>query len=317
MPTSQTDIKLLWDRSANRCAICHCELSQDKARVSGSFPLGEQAHIVAKTEDGPRGRSVLSPDERESYHNLLLLCPNHHTEADKNVEDYPAERLHFIKSKHELWVRETLSGASEQKRLAADLVYTNLIDMAVHAAQLRRWETWTSRALAPIPAWPYDAPDRIFKFAQKTVSALWPESHPELKRSIQHLATVLNHAVNVFQEHCEERHGKLVAVRFYKIEEWDPARYDRLIKRWNSWVEECHRLVHEATKAANWFADVVRRDINPMFFALEGRFRLTEGPFRNLMVRVSVPQYSRQERDNVRESFLKRVRRWQNRRSPP
>ena len=32
-------------------------------------------------------------------------------------------------------------------------------------------------------------------------------------------------------------------------------------------------------EAANWLADVVRRDVNPMFFAAEGKFLIEGGPF--------------------------------------
>ncbi len=58
-------------------------LSEDKNTSSESFPFGEQAHIVAEEEEGPRGKSVLSKEERNSYHNHILLCPNCHTKIDK------------------------------------------------------------------------------------------------------------------------------------------------------------------------------------------------------------------------------------------
>ncbi|MEA1975365.1 MAG: hypothetical protein U9N10_07360, partial [Bacillota bacterium] len=42
---------------------------------------------VGEKEDAARGKSQLSLDERNTYHNLILLCPTHHTEIDKNEED--------------------------------------------------------------------------------------------------------------------------------------------------------------------------------------------------------------------------------------
>ena len=112
MPIIQKDIKLLWGRAANRCSICRLELAQDKASISESFPLGEQAHIIAREPAGPRGHSVLSDSERDSYYNLILLCPTHHRIVDENVEDYPTEKLHIIKAQHELWVRQSLEIAT-------------------------------------------------------------------------------------------------------------------------------------------------------------------------------------------------------------
>ncbi len=96
----ERDIKLLWGRAANRCAICQSPLSQSAS--SGTYLLGEQAHIVAESNDGPRGASILGLDDRNSYGNMILLCPNHHKEIDKNASDWPVEKLHITKTTHEL-----------------------------------------------------------------------------------------------------------------------------------------------------------------------------------------------------------------------
>jgi len=110
MEIPKKDLKILWGRAANRCSICKIELSADKKHKKSSYPLGEQAHIVAENNEGPRGKSIFSEKERSSYQNLILLCPTHHTEIDKAPEDFPIERLHMIKQKHEDWVRESLHG---------------------------------------------------------------------------------------------------------------------------------------------------------------------------------------------------------------
>jgi hypothetical protein len=106
---SQKDTKRLWSRAAGRCSMCRRELTEDKSAISDSVLIGEQAHIVAEETTGPRGQSILSVDDRNTYHNLILLCPNDHTLIDKNPDDYPLERLYVIKSRHEVWVRDTLS----------------------------------------------------------------------------------------------------------------------------------------------------------------------------------------------------------------
>ena len=108
--TKLKDVKLLWSRSGNLCAFPRCrkELSTDSKASSDSFPLGEQAHIVGESKSFARGRSDLSEAERNSYFNLILLCPDHHTLIDKDDKAYTTERLHYIKDCHELWVRERL-----------------------------------------------------------------------------------------------------------------------------------------------------------------------------------------------------------------
>lgn len=126
MEILEKDIKLLWGRAASRCSICRIELTQDKQSTNSSFLVGEQGHIVAEKPNGPRGNSILSIDERNSYDNLILLCPTHHKIIDKNVEDFPIEKLHILKSRHELWVQNTLTketAVSRELRPVSELLY--------------------------------------------------------------------------------------------------------------------------------------------------------------------------------------------------
>lgn len=111
------DVKILWGRSGNRCAFpgCKIELTPDGATST----LGEMAHIVADSPNGPRGESTLTPDERDQYSNLILLCPTHHTQIDSNPEEWTVERLVRIKAEHENWVSRQL----EQER-----IFINKID---------------------------------------------------------------------------------------------------------------------------------------------------------------------------------------------
>ena len=100
----EKEIKILWGRSGNRCAICKLELTPEGDKET----LGEMAHINAKSLDGPRGDSSLTPAERDKYKNLILLCPTHHSEIDKNFKDWPVKRLLETKANHESWVSDQL-----------------------------------------------------------------------------------------------------------------------------------------------------------------------------------------------------------------
>ena len=121
MAIGQKDIKLLWGRSGNRCAFCKRELTQDKKAVTASFTLGEQAHIIGDKDNAARGKSKLTSKERDTYHNLILLCPTHHTEIDSIEEDWSVEKIHHLKSEHELWVTETLSETINHTKLAKQI----------------------------------------------------------------------------------------------------------------------------------------------------------------------------------------------------
>jgi len=99
------DIKILWGRSGNRCAICKLELTPDGSRET----LGEMAHIVARSSDGPRGDENVSLAERDGYDNLILLCPTHHVEVDKAPSTWSVSHLCVAKTDHERRVSDQLN----------------------------------------------------------------------------------------------------------------------------------------------------------------------------------------------------------------
>lgn len=68
--------------------------------VEGTVILGEIAHIVAESEEGPRGKSVLTKEERNRESNLMLVCNNHHQLIDSKPASYTVERLHAMKEAH-------------------------------------------------------------------------------------------------------------------------------------------------------------------------------------------------------------------------
>ncbi len=307
MSISQRDIKLLWARAAGRCSFpdCRIKLTQDKKLASDSFPLGEQAHIVGENKSAPRGKSPLTKDERNSYFNLILLCPTHHTIVDNNPEGYPVEKLHLMKDQHELWVESTLSESKDKRKTAQDVIYADLIDATVEACQLDSWDKWASHTVSTYMVWDKDAPGRIFEFHNKILGAIWPNTLPELECSLKKLVYELHEAINTFCEHCEIDKGeaeRLVEVKFYHIPEWNPKLYDELSAEYGKWHENCENHIREATKAANWFADVVRRDINPLFFATRGKFFIVEGPFAMLEFRSFFLEYTEEEKEKILRS---------------
>ena len=303
---NQKDIKLLWGRAANRCSICRIELSQDKRSDMSSFVLGEQAHIIGEKEDAPRGKSPLSEEERSSYHNIILLCPNHHTEIDKNEADWPVEKLYFVKSSHELWVRETLGDAADARLLAKQVAVSSIIDTAVKLCRLEDWKSWTSGALAPDPQWSADLPEMLFEFRQRVAAAIWPAEFEELQRATTTLAVLLHEAASTFMNHSTYNDGIYWPHKFYKAGGFNP-NYDKDLEKYEDWLDECFRLVKDSTRAANWFADVVRRDINPMFFAERGKFVILEGPFMpDLKFHASIPEYTEEQKAELPQSLLRK-----------
>lgn len=108
MPRSYTQktIKLLFARSAGKCAICRQALIVKATSEDPVAVIAQIAHICGESDDGPRPCPSMPPQERNSYENLLLLCPNHHAEVDIQPNSYTVEQLREIKQNHEDWVRQ-------------------------------------------------------------------------------------------------------------------------------------------------------------------------------------------------------------------
>ena len=91
----------LFGKAAGRCEFSGCNKSvwrNDLTLTEGNF--GEVAHIIAASEDGPRG-SEKSADLQIEFDNLMLLCQRCHKEIDDNPETYSAKLLSGWKKKHE------------------------------------------------------------------------------------------------------------------------------------------------------------------------------------------------------------------------
>lgn len=115
MSISNQTRKLLWGRSGNRCAICRRELTMSGKDEDSDCVIGEECHIVAKKNDGPRGISDLNKKQRDEYENLILLCSIHHKKIDDQIENYSVKNLKTIKLHHERWVRNSLNAFDDIK----------------------------------------------------------------------------------------------------------------------------------------------------------------------------------------------------------
>jgi len=122
------DRKLLWGRSGNECAFRGCgrPLTMVPANEGGApastqpVVIGQEAHIVAEQDDGPRGDPSMSIADRNAYSNLILLCGDHHTLIDKDHGiHFSVEQLHQMKADHEALVEARRVSASNQQQTFA------------------------------------------------------------------------------------------------------------------------------------------------------------------------------------------------------
>ncbi len=111
MGISNKSVKLLWSNAAGRCSFSQCN---EGLSVKGAAPhtVSEMAHIKGNKPDSNRYDGSQSETERDSYENLILLCPTHHRLIDKveNEECFAVKMLHEMKVEHESKIANRLDG---------------------------------------------------------------------------------------------------------------------------------------------------------------------------------------------------------------
>lgn len=78
--------------------------------------VGDECHIAAKSPGGPRFDPTIPNENIDLYSNLILLCKIHHKLVDDQPNTYAINELKKMKQNHELWVREALQSASEDRQ---------------------------------------------------------------------------------------------------------------------------------------------------------------------------------------------------------
>lgn len=262
----------------NKCAICHDKL--DPRAIDFD-------HIK---EWSATGKTLIK--------NCAALCPNCHRLKTHNLR---VKKIDKSKPEREL---ASLSESKDSLKTAHAVVYGDLIDATVEACQLDSWDKWASRAVSTDMNWDKDSGRRLFEFYTKVIGAIWPKNLPELECSLKRLTYEVYEAFKTFSEHCVPSKTKdevLVEERFYRSQGWieDDKKYQQLVDEYQAWNDKCRNHIFEATKAANWFADVVRRDINPLFFATKGKFFIIMGPYDMLEFRSCFFEYTDREKEKM------------------
>lgn len=108
MSISSRDRKLLWGRAKNLCCFpkCPTPLIEDRPDATtgdiNQTVVGEEAHIRSGRKDGPRYAPDYPADKVDTYANIILLCPTHHTIVDAHGgASYTASELERMRAVHE------------------------------------------------------------------------------------------------------------------------------------------------------------------------------------------------------------------------
>lgn len=107
------DLALLWSRSGGLCCYPDCGVIcvLEATDLDLSTTIGQGAHIEAASDAGPRANPLLTPQERNAYPNLILLCPTHHRLADARESTYTVDMLRDWKARGESTILTALAQA--------------------------------------------------------------------------------------------------------------------------------------------------------------------------------------------------------------
>lgn len=289
--------KMLWGRSANRCAICRCELIFDASETDDESVIGDACHMIGEKPTGPRGVSPLTLEKRNKYANLILLCKVHHKLIDDQPNTYTVEKLKDLKVNHEKWVRESLQEFDTAKQ-QDDETYAGYIDEWARVVDLDNWHVWSSFMLGPQPYMSRKRVKDLEDLRRWILSRVWPKRYNELEAAIVNFRFVLDDFIETFRNHATSSHEDkvLITEKFYHLTDWDPPRYHRLLQTYYFHVDLVHDLMLELSRAANYVCDKVRHDILPTFRIEEGIVLADSGPYGFLNYITHRVEYLENER---------------------
>lgn len=142
---SSKEWKILLARSGGVCAFPGCGkalIESGNDQDEDAF-IGEVAHIVADSRQGPRGDEEMTDTDRDRHPNLVLLCQNCHDRVDKQPRTFSVPVLRQIKAEHEgrIAARTTSSAPTspqikedKQERILSSLLPVAYLPKAVFAA---------------------------------------------------------------------------------------------------------------------------------------------------------------------------------------
>jgi len=291
--------KMLWGRSAARCSMpeCRIELVQNATETDDETVIGENCHIVAESDEGPRANPTMPLEQRNTYNNLILLCSNHHKIIDSQEGEYTVARLHEIKKNHEGWVREQLG--IDDNRQYDEEIYAGIIDTWMRLAHVDMWDKWTGFMLSNgQPSMPLEIDTHLEELRTWLLNRIWPDRYPELNKSFENFRRVLQDLHNLFRKHAEPwGEDFLITRKFYQIDRWDPEMYSRLSDNFDFHVALVEDLTLELTRSANLICNRIRQFIMRSYRMNEGHLFVTSGMYMDLSWHTNVVLYRKEEQE--------------------
>lgn len=297
--------KMLWGRSGNRCALptCRRELVEDESETDDASIVGDEAHIVAREEDGPRGKSDLTPEQRDKYQNLILMCKVHHKMIDDQPLKYTVNKLHEMKQDHIDWVNKNLSPDIDKQK--DEEKYALYVDKWIEIAEINNWKGWTSGIFAGgQPSISKIKLDELKELNVYLLSRVWPKRYEKLEFAFINFRLVLTDFINVFEKY-KTKIGTDDDVTYYTRKIYstngylEQKDYDEALDRFNYQVDLVQDLGLELTRSANYLCDQIRRYLMYSFRTDEGVLLIEYGPNMNFQWTTIRAEFHKNDRGFV------------------
>jgi hypothetical protein len=289
MTVSQATSTIVWSRARELCSLCRRDVVD---KIGGDPKLtGFRAHITAQNPGGARYDQSLSPEERDAYANLILLCGDCHAKVDAAPVHYTVAMLHAIKASHEQYCSDLLTVDDERRAIKGEIL-ANAVDLVVEGLSLNRWDEWTAQVLGPSPyRWPsWSLREYRIILRPAVHGVLWPKDVRSLEISSKMLIDAVVEFHSTYCQHSgfDHRPGSnydddikylVCPSRTQMLSDFggrEYIRFERKLEDWDATLEL--GLVH-MTKCANWFGDAVREHVNDRFRIKDGAFRMEPSKF--------------------------------------
>lgn len=194
----------LWGKAGGRCQYegCNRSLWLDTL-TKAEFNIAYVAHIIADSQEGPRGDSVLSVKLNADISNLMLMCDKHHRLIDReDVDGHPVERLLEMKRKHEERM-ELVTSLTEDKRSHVILYGANIGQHHVPVS-------WEKAFNAMLPNW-YPAKKPAIELSLKN-SSFYDDEALYWQFEREHLRRQFNEAVKPMLAMGQVQHFSIFAL---------------------------------------------------------------------------------------------------------
>jgi len=241
--------------------------------------IGEEAHIRSSKSKGPRYESDYPVEKLDTYANLLLLCPTHHTLIDKNNgAGYPVDAVQEMKARHEGRMLEAMGpdGAEIRERQERHTVSVALWERKINLAN---WSVLTGWLNQPVPMILGKDLDLLVDVSRWLLRKNWDKSYPMMIRAFENLRLALEALTKHVYAHLhpdkfDNKGGQWTFEREVKklsrMGIWDEAKYRQLDEVDTRGIFTLYGLAIEATKAVNFAIESIVLDLDPYYRFDEG-----------------------------------------------